>query len=134
MVILSLDDIVLEDDVRELIRPFFEHATASGEISFEHNWQWNAYCDIIYALMKNGEDNFISYEWNYDPLTKRSWAWGEPITVEQYLEIPKIYASKLRRYSDAIGDILKQCLDNHGLKERTGFGRNINSYLNSVIN
>lgn len=49
MVVKSLDDIVLEDEIKERIRPLFEQATASGTVSFEHDWQWNAYCDLLYA-------------------------------------------------------------------------------------
>ncbi len=45
-----LDDIVLDDEVKERIRLLFEQATASGTVSFEHDWQWNAYCDVLYGF------------------------------------------------------------------------------------
>ncbi len=53
MATLSLDDIVLEDEVKDRIRPLFEQATASGDISFEYDWQWQAYCDVLYAVIRH---------------------------------------------------------------------------------
>ncbi len=45
----NLDEIIIEENVKERIRPLFEQATDSSEISFEHDWQWDAYCDLLYA-------------------------------------------------------------------------------------
>ncbi len=48
----NLDDIIIEDEVKERIRPLFEQATASGDISFEHEFQWQVYCDLLDAFGK----------------------------------------------------------------------------------
>ncbi len=118
MVVKSLDDIVLEDDVRELIRPFFEHATASGTVSFEHDWQWNAYCDIIYALFRHGNGVFVvweSVELGREPDSLCSTLQLRRVTLSEYLDYPRTYAEVLESYSPTISKVLRQSLDKHGL-------------------
>ncbi len=52
----TLDEIVIEDDVKDHIRPLFDQATASDDISFEHDFQWQAYCDLLYSVRNFEED------------------------------------------------------------------------------
>ncbi len=53
MVSKSLDDIVMDDEVRDVIRPLFEEATMFDRVSFEHDFQWQAYCDVLYAVIRH---------------------------------------------------------------------------------
>ncbi len=62
MEVRSLDDIVLDEKIKQRIRPYFEKALAAGELGFEHDWQWKAYCDILTAIIKYKEELDASKE------------------------------------------------------------------------
>ncbi|MBI5073130.1 serine/threonine protein kinase [Candidatus Woesearchaeota archaeon] len=94
MVQKRLDEIVLEDKVKESIRPLFEQATSSADISFEHDFQWQAYCDLLYAVVDE---------------TDKKDGHGEIYAARQTFvkEDLKQYIQELKRYDDSIKQLLQ---------------------------